>query len=168
MEITPAAPRRKTRQIMVGSVPVGGDAPVTVQSMTTTKTADVEGTLAQIYSLAAAGAATLGLWTAAAAHGPLLVHPGSSFIAATLGGMLLARPPAGSRPGRNLGAWAAALLVLVQLTRIDAAIDRVESLARSRAPLTEAADLPQRHEALRLAVNRTIAQIDALIAEDEA
>jgi (E)-4-hydroxy-3-methylbut-2-enyl-diphosphate synthase len=48
--------RRKTRQIMVGDVPVGGDAPVTVQSMTTTKTADVEGTLAQIYALAGAGA----------------------------------------------------------------------------------------------------------------
>ena len=43
-----AAPRRKTRQIMVGSVAVGGDAPISVQSMTTTKTADVEGTLAQI------------------------------------------------------------------------------------------------------------------------
>jgi (E)-4-hydroxy-3-methylbut-2-enyl-diphosphate synthase len=41
---------------MVGSVPVGGDAPITVQSMTITKTADVEGTLAQIYALAAAGA----------------------------------------------------------------------------------------------------------------
>jgi (E)-4-hydroxy-3-methylbut-2-enyl-diphosphate synthase len=41
---------------MVGTVPVGGDAPVTVQSMTTTKTADVEGTLAQIYALKAAGA----------------------------------------------------------------------------------------------------------------
>jgi len=41
---------------MVGAVPVGGDAPVTVQSMTITKTADVEGTLAQIYDLAAAGA----------------------------------------------------------------------------------------------------------------
>ncbi len=40
---------------MVGTVPVGGDAPVTVQSMTTTKTADVEGTLAQIYALAGAG-----------------------------------------------------------------------------------------------------------------
>ena len=49
-------PRRKTRQIMVGSVPVGGDSPITVQSMTTTKTADVEGTLQQIYALAAAGA----------------------------------------------------------------------------------------------------------------
>lgn len=49
-------PRKKTRQIMVGSVAVGGDAPVSVQSMTTTKTADVDGTLAQIYALAAAGA----------------------------------------------------------------------------------------------------------------
>src|SRR5215208_5548932 len=49
-------PRRKTRQIAVGDVAVGGDAPITVQSMTTTKTADVEGTLAQIYALAAAGA----------------------------------------------------------------------------------------------------------------
>src|SRR3954454_2292656 len=48
--------RRKTRQIMVGTVPVGGDAPISVQSMTTTKTADVEGTLAQIYALAGAGA----------------------------------------------------------------------------------------------------------------
>ncbi len=52
--------RRKTRQVLVGrppgpSVPVGGDAPVSIQSMTTTKTADVEGTLAQIYGLAAAG-----------------------------------------------------------------------------------------------------------------
>ncbi len=49
-------PRKKTRQIMVGDVPVGGNAPVTVQSMTVTKTADVEGTLAQIYALHAAGA----------------------------------------------------------------------------------------------------------------
>src|SRR3984893_14090102 len=49
-------PRRKTRRIMVGNVPVGGDAPLTVQSMTITKTADVDGTLAQIYALHAAGA----------------------------------------------------------------------------------------------------------------
>jgi len=47
--------RRHTRQVMVGTVPVGGDAPVSIQSMTTTKTADVDGTLAQIYALAAAG-----------------------------------------------------------------------------------------------------------------
>jgi (E)-4-hydroxy-3-methylbut-2-enyl-diphosphate synthase len=47
--------RRSTRQIHVGKVAVGGGAPITVQSMTTTKTADVEGTLQQIYGLAAAG-----------------------------------------------------------------------------------------------------------------
>src|SRR3954454_16584277 len=47
--------RRKTRQVVVGTVPVGGDAPVSVQSMTTTKTADVDGTLTQIYALAGAG-----------------------------------------------------------------------------------------------------------------
>ncbi len=45
-----------TRPLRVGNVQVGGGAPITVQSMTTTKTADVDGTLAQIYSLAAAGA----------------------------------------------------------------------------------------------------------------
>jgi (E)-4-hydroxy-3-methylbut-2-enyl-diphosphate synthase len=41
---------------MVGSVPVGGGSPVSVQSMTTTKTADVDGTLQQVYALAGAGA----------------------------------------------------------------------------------------------------------------
>src|SRR5687767_5286171 len=55
MDVAASHPRHKTRQIMVGSVPVGGDAPITVQSMTTTKTADVEGTLQQIYDLAMAG-----------------------------------------------------------------------------------------------------------------
>jgi (E)-4-hydroxy-3-methylbut-2-enyl-diphosphate synthase len=49
-------PRRSTRRITVGDVPVGDGAPITVQSMTTTKTADVDGTLAQVYALAAAGA----------------------------------------------------------------------------------------------------------------
>jgi (E)-4-hydroxy-3-methylbut-2-enyl-diphosphate synthase len=48
--------RRPTRQIHVGDVAVGGGAPISVQSMTTTKTADVDGTLAQIYALAASGA----------------------------------------------------------------------------------------------------------------
>ena len=47
--------RRQTKQIHVGKVAIGGGAPVSVQSMTTTKTADVEGTLQQIYALAAAG-----------------------------------------------------------------------------------------------------------------
>ena len=48
--------RRPTRQIAVGDVKVGGDAPITVQSMTITKTADVDATIQQIYALAAAGA----------------------------------------------------------------------------------------------------------------
>ncbi|MBG7603957.1 MAG: flavodoxin-dependent (E)-4-hydroxy-3-methylbut-2-enyl-diphosphate synthase [Actinobacteria bacterium] len=48
--------RKSTRKISVGNVEVGGDSPITVQSMTITKTADVEGTLQQIYALAAAGA----------------------------------------------------------------------------------------------------------------
>src|SRR5881275_1426771 len=51
----PLAPRRTSRQIMVGPVPVGGGAPVSVQSMTTTKTADVNATLQQIAELTAAG-----------------------------------------------------------------------------------------------------------------
>lgn len=49
-------PRRQTRQLHVGKVAVGGDARVSVQSMTTTKTADVDGTLSQVYALAGAGA----------------------------------------------------------------------------------------------------------------
>lgn len=48
--------RRQTRRLHVGDVPVGGGAPISVQSMTTTKTADVDGTLAQVYALAGAGA----------------------------------------------------------------------------------------------------------------
>ena len=47
--------RRKTRQVRVGDVTIGGDAPIRVQSMTTTKTADVNATLQQIASLVAAG-----------------------------------------------------------------------------------------------------------------
>jgi len=44
-----------TRQIMVGGIPIGGGAPVVIQSMLNTKTTDVEGSLAQIRALAAAG-----------------------------------------------------------------------------------------------------------------
>jgi (E)-4-hydroxy-3-methylbut-2-enyl-diphosphate synthase len=57
----PAAPpkrlaaRRQSRQVRVGDVLVGGDAPVSVQSMTTTKTADVDATLQQIAELTATG-----------------------------------------------------------------------------------------------------------------
>lgn len=47
--------RRKTRQIMVGDVAVGGDAPISVQSMTNTETTDVEATLEQIGKLVTAG-----------------------------------------------------------------------------------------------------------------
>src|SRR5919198_1497704 len=47
--------RRKSRQIKVGWVEVGGDAPVRVQSMTTTKTADVNATLQQMAALVATG-----------------------------------------------------------------------------------------------------------------
>jgi (E)-4-hydroxy-3-methylbut-2-enyl-diphosphate synthase len=48
-------PRRKTRQIRLGPVAVGGDAPLTVQSMTKTDTRDVEATVLQIWALEAAG-----------------------------------------------------------------------------------------------------------------
>ena len=49
------APRRKTRKIKVGKVEVGGDAPISVQSMTTTQTTDINATLQQIAELTAAG-----------------------------------------------------------------------------------------------------------------
>src|SRR5262245_33340003 len=47
--------RRPSSKIHIGSVEVGGDAPIRVQSMTTTKTADINATLQQIASLVAAG-----------------------------------------------------------------------------------------------------------------
>ena len=53
--VMPLSPRRKTRQILVGKVPIGGDAPISVQSMTKTDTRDVEATVKQIYDYAAAG-----------------------------------------------------------------------------------------------------------------
>ncbi|WP_394620631.1 flavodoxin-dependent (E)-4-hydroxy-3-methylbut-2-enyl-diphosphate synthase [Lentzea sp. JNUCC 0626] len=54
-EVLSVATRRTSRKIMVGPVAVGGDAPVSVQSMTTTPTADVDATLQQIAELTAAG-----------------------------------------------------------------------------------------------------------------
>src|SRR6202030_4425471 len=48
--------RRQCRKIHVGKVPVGGDAPITVQSMTNTVTSDVEATVAQVRALEEAGA----------------------------------------------------------------------------------------------------------------
>ncbi|MEM7321074.1 MAG: flavodoxin-dependent (E)-4-hydroxy-3-methylbut-2-enyl-diphosphate synthase [Pseudomonadota bacterium] len=61
MSLNPVRPwrniyRRKSRQIMVGSVPVGGDAPISVQTMTNTLTTDVAATLAQVLAAAEAGA----------------------------------------------------------------------------------------------------------------
>ncbi|MEU5870038.1 flavodoxin-dependent (E)-4-hydroxy-3-methylbut-2-enyl-diphosphate synthase [Glycomyces sp. NPDC047369] len=54
-EIEPLAPRRKTRQLNVGGVLVGGGAPISVQSMTTTRTSDIGPTLQQIAELTASG-----------------------------------------------------------------------------------------------------------------
>ncbi|MCF5412188.1 flavodoxin-dependent (E)-4-hydroxy-3-methylbut-2-enyl-diphosphate synthase, partial [Pseudomonas syringae] len=51
--------RRESRKIWVGSVPVGGDAPIAVQSMTNSDTNDVAATVAQINRLEAAGVYTL-------------------------------------------------------------------------------------------------------------
>ncbi|MFT6605844.1 MAG: (E)-4-hydroxy-3-methylbut-2-enyl-diphosphate synthase [Halocynthiibacter sp.] len=51
-----AIERRKSRQIMVGNVPVGGDAPITVQTMTNTDSGDVKATLGQVIAAAEAGA----------------------------------------------------------------------------------------------------------------
>ncbi|MFM7775113.1 MAG: flavodoxin-dependent (E)-4-hydroxy-3-methylbut-2-enyl-diphosphate synthase, partial [Candidatus Kapaibacterium sp.] len=63
--------RRKSRQVMVGSVPVGGNAPVSVQTMTKTKTADVDATVAQVERCAELGAdivrITVNDWEAAEA-----------------------------------------------------------------------------------------------------
>src|SRR6056297_4252560 len=61
MSLNPIRPwrniyRRKSRQIHVGNVPVGGDAPISVQTMTNTLTTDVRGTIAQVQAAADAGA----------------------------------------------------------------------------------------------------------------
>ncbi|MDR4156825.1 4-hydroxy-3-methylbut-2-en-1-yl diphosphate synthase, partial [Bacillus cereus] len=54
-EVRNVFPRKKTRKVRLGNLWVGGDAPVTVQSMCTTKTTDIGGTLQQIAELTAAG-----------------------------------------------------------------------------------------------------------------
>jgi (E)-4-hydroxy-3-methylbut-2-enyl-diphosphate synthase len=71
--------RRKTRKLRVGDIEVGGGAPVSVQSMTTTKTADAEATLAQIYSLAGTGADIVRVTcnTVEAAQGIAVIMPRS-------------------------------------------------------------------------------------------
>src|ERR1700744_3426717 len=54
-DIAGPAPRHQTTQVKIGNVAVGGGAPIVVQSMTNTDTADVEGTIAQVAALARAG-----------------------------------------------------------------------------------------------------------------
>src|SRR4029450_9060398 len=54
-DVAGPSPRHRTTQVMVGNVAVGGGAPVVVQSMTNTDTADVEGTIAQVAALSRAG-----------------------------------------------------------------------------------------------------------------
>src|SRR3982751_6155702 len=54
-DVAGSSARRKTTQVMVGNVAVGGGAPIVVQSMTNTDTADVEGTIAQVAALSRAG-----------------------------------------------------------------------------------------------------------------
>ena len=54
-DIAGPAPRHRTTQVKVGDVAVGGGAPIVVQSMTNTDTADIEGTIAQVAALARAG-----------------------------------------------------------------------------------------------------------------
>jgi len=71
--------RRDTRKLRVGDIEVGGGAPVSVQSMTTTKTADAEATLAQIYALAGTGADIVRVTcnTVEAAQGIAVIMPRS-------------------------------------------------------------------------------------------
>ncbi len=71
----PSTPRRSSVPVRIGSVTVGGSAPVVVQSMTNTDTADIEGTVQQVKSLARAGSElvriTVNSDEAAAAVGPI-------------------------------------------------------------------------------------------------
>ena len=70
------AQRRKTRQIRIGDLTIGGDAPIRIQSMTTTKTSDVNATLQQIASLVAAGVDTVTLVAdERRVYGPMSLHP---------------------------------------------------------------------------------------------
>src|ERR1700709_2678402 len=70
--------RHKTTQVMVGNVAVGGGAPIVVQSMTNTDTADIEGTVAQVAALARAGSEMVRITVdreEAAAAVPHIRHP---------------------------------------------------------------------------------------------
>ena len=71
MSFRPEIERRKTRRIMVGNVPVGGDAPIAVQSMTNTDTCDVDATVGQIEALQNAGADIVRVHDGDVEHTPL-------------------------------------------------------------------------------------------------
>lgn len=66
--------RRKSRQIMVGDVPIGGDAPIAVQTMTNTLTTDIAGTVAQVQAAAEAGADLVRISVPDAASSQALKH----------------------------------------------------------------------------------------------
>ena len=76
--------RHKTTQVMVGHVAVGGGAPIVVQSMTNTDTADVEGTIAQVAALSRAGSELVRITVdrdeAAAADGNVADHDLGGFV----------------------------------------------------------------------------------------
>ena len=77
--------RRRTRQVSVGNVKIGGDAPISVQSMLNTKTVDVEGSIRQIESLKAVGCDLIRLAVpdeaSCAAFGEIVRHTGLPLIA---------------------------------------------------------------------------------------
>src|SRR5512137_1040453 len=75
--ISAIAERRKTRRIQLGPVAVGGGAPISVQSMTTTQTTDVQGTLAQIRALAEQGADVVPLAALEAGIHCIRLNPGN-------------------------------------------------------------------------------------------
>jgi (E)-4-hydroxy-3-methylbut-2-enyl-diphosphate synthase len=77
-------PRHATRSATVGGVPVGGGAPIVVQSMTNTDTADVAATVTQVKALAEAGSELVRVTvnTSAAAHAVPLIRRSSRRFAA--------------------------------------------------------------------------------------
>src|SRR5207244_7755473 len=76
VEEAPTHPRRKSRRIMIGNIPVGDGAPISVQSMTKTKTGDVDATVAQVKRMEEAGCdiarVTVNDWEAAEGIGEIV------------------------------------------------------------------------------------------------
>src|SRR5256885_6925132 len=97
--------RRSSVQVCIGAIRVGGGAPIVVQSMTNTDTADVEGTARQVQALARAGSElvriTVNTSEAAAAGAPIRERPARARVRRPpLGGLHLTRPqPLSRHPG---------------------------------------------------------------------